>query len=310
VNELTSENLLENIDTHSNIFDEKFWSKLLEHTSQKARDKEDYESNIPEGKGIFSYKDLKRELALLYKKHLLNIKSKNRISQLNDEQFANYIERRFIDDFDMHIDSKLQYLINNDIVFIGMKVKCNSCGSNNWYSLNELKNKMLCKGCYSKIVPQLESKLYYRFNEILISNLRNDKGLYHGNYIVLRALLWLKRKCINSFLYQPSTDCSYIDGTELKNTDVDILAICDGKLIVGEAKCKATEFKEKEKQTLIWLGNSLKPDKIILAFQDGGLDEVNKKALEIKTKITEHSCEVMAYKAEPPKYMFGPLFGL
>lgn len=307
--EITSNNRKKQIEK-PNIFDEQFWSKLLEHASEKAMKEEKYESNIRRGKGIFSYKDLKRELALLYRKHLGDIKSKSRIAELNEEQFANYIKKMFKDDFEREIDNNLQYLINNDALFIGMKVKCNSCGLNSWYSLNELKNKMLCKGCYAEIIPKLQSELYYRVNEIIVSNLRNNEGSYHGNYIVLRTLLSLNRKSRNSFLYQPPMDVRYFDGTELKTTDIDILAIQDGKLIIGEAKCDASEFKEKEKKALIWMGNNIKPDIIYLAFHNGRIESVEQKISEIKTSITEHCCEVIPYQVKPSKYKFGALFGL
>ncbi len=308
-----TDGLIENTEQKKNIINDEFWSKLLGHSSEKVKQNEKYESNIPKQKGIFSYKDLKRELALLYKKRIEDIKSKSRIAELNEEQLADYIKKMFKDDFESHIDNGLQYLINNDALFMGMKVKCNSCGSNSWYSLNELKNKMTCKGCYGEIIPGFQSELYYRLNEIIISNLLDGnkiKNSYHGNYITLRTLLCLKNKSVLSFLYSPPMDCSYFDGKKWISTDIDILAVQDGKLIIGEAKCSATDFKEEEKSALIWLANNLKPDKIILAFNSGSFEEVQKKAFDIQAKIVEHSCEVIPYKAELPKYMFGPLLRL
>lgn len=297
----------------TNIINKHFWSQLLGHSTERAKLNEKYKSNIPDCGGIFSYKDLKRELALLYRKYFSDIKSKSRISELNEEQLAEYLTKIFQDDFETHIDAKLQYLINKNALFMGMKVKCNSCGSNSWYALSDLKNKMSCKDCYNEIIPKLQSELYYRLSNSIISNLlsdmTSDSKEYAGNYVVLRTLLFLKN-CNDSFIYYPPMEYTYFEHGRKGSTDIDILVIQDGKLIVGEAKSDAGEFNKNEKDKLIRLGNNLRPDKIILAFCSGSIEEMKKKAIYIQSSITNHSCEVILYQAESARYLFGALFGL
>ena len=124
-----------------------------------------------------------------------------------------------------------------------MKVRCNFCGANKWYSLAELKEVIDCKGCFNQIIPGIKSPIYYKLSETIISNLLSDqtknKKTFDGNYIVIRTLHSLKNdysNCYSSFIWVPPTEIVYQLGDDKNVTDIDIIAIQDGKLVLGEAK--------------------------------------------------------------------------
>ncbi|MBX2959152.1 MAG: hypothetical protein KF732_04275 [Flavobacteriales bacterium] len=276
------------------VFD-KFWLQLFKSESDyagKNREKNE-RSSIPSGKGIFTYKDLTKEHAYIYKYFGLELSE---------------IDKK--DDYERRINDMLQYLINKQGVFIGTKVKCNHCGSNKWYGYAELNNKISCKGCETIITPKMETPLFYKLSEVItgniISNSWGNSKDFDGNYTVLRALMWLKRdwkNCNQSFVFCPPLD--YFTNKGIKS-DIDILAIQDGRLVLGEAKNKATEFNTKEIEALAWIGNNLKPDKLILAYNEGHLHQSKVDKLRSLLKV---ECEIEVYKAENPTYYFRGVFG-
>ncbi len=271
--------------------------------------------------GLFSYKDLITERKSIYyyhKEEVRNIfkrESDNVI--VRDDYLYEFIQKSVEEDFELHIDPDLQYLVDRDALYIGMKVKCDNCGSNSWYALGELKNKMQCKGCFNEIIPAIKSELYYKLNDIVVNNLTDakekEKKQHDGNYVVLKTLIHLKsdsRNCYESFLYAPCMDIKIKGGTEADtvDTDIDILAIQDGKFIIGEAKCRAQDFKPDVLNQFIKLANILRPDKIILAYNSGVFDL--EKLKNMKSQIDDQSCEIIPYKLIHPWYKFGRIFGL
>jgi hypothetical protein len=195
-------------------------------------------------------------------------------------------------------------------VFMGLKVSCDYCGSNRWYSLNDLRDKINCKGCNKEIMPNIDSKIYYSVSDIIINNLLNDRTKngkeFDGNYIVAKTLHYLKYKFGDtggSFLWCPPLDFMTKSGM---STDLDIVAVKDGKLIIGEAKSNASEFSNKVINNIVWLANNLLPDIIIVACNTGNLSPTVEK---IKKLITNSNCEIMSYVASKPWYHFSGIFG-
>ena len=294
------------------FLEEKFWLQLFRYCSEVKQ------SNIPAGRGIFSYKDLINEIDHLFQKYKDQIAIRMREvpeQEFPDEFVNDIIESYKKEAFKYYIDGELNYLIRQSGLFMGMKVKCDQCGSNKWYSLTELHDKLTCKGCNGEVIPDLHSKVYYKLSDTIINNLKSDPtknhGQYDGNYLVMKTLLHLKngsRQNASSFLWAPCLD---IYGKKDENTlvtDLDIIAIQDGKIILGEAKDNAKEFKAKKvKNNIIWAGDNLKPDKILLACQTGNLDAIVE---EIRSELTNKHCEVISYKASSAWYQLPGIFGL
>jgi len=290
------------------FLEERFWVNLFKYQSEVK------DSAIPPGKGIFSYQDLKSEVARLFEKYLPQITKKlNEGSgeMLSSETITSIVKREKEETFIYYIDDELNYLIRQSALFMGMRVSCGQCGSNKWYSLTELRDKLPCKGCNAEVIPNINSKVYYKLSDTVINNLLSDQTKngkqYHGNYIVLKTLLFLKndsRNVGNSFIWSPPLDFSTNNGW---SSDLDILAIQNGKLIVGEAKANAIEFTKKVINALIWVGDNLMPDSIIVACEKGNLDEVVEK---IKLGMNNKNCDVISHTTYRPWYHFRGIFGL
>ena len=149
--------------------------------------------------------------------------------------------------------------------------------------------------------------MYYRVNEIITNNLLNDLTSnskdFNGNYIVLSALQYLKMHSRSGFSY-----CSPLEYRDSKKWagDIDIIALQDGKLIIGEAKNNAKEFGKEIKQ-LSWLANTIEPDAIMLAYNIGKL--VPERLEQLKKSINSKKIEIIPYKASQPWYSSGGLWG-
>lgn len=269
----------DDFDKLEDYISDKFWVQLFMYDS-------DYRSNgsgIYKGKGVFSYYDLINEIDLIYKKH-----EGNNEKRKEDE---------------VVLKQQLQYLISQEGIYIGTKVKCDNCGGNKWYSFAELDTKIKCKGCRNTIVPKAETPLYYKLSEIITGNILSDTTKNSkkpdGNYIVLNALIALYHKSTNGFysmLYCPSLDYITKDG---KLSDIDIVAIVDGKLILGEAKNNAKEFNNMELNNLAWLANNIDVDFVMLAFNEGNIDE---KKLNNLRGLIKSKCKVTTLKVGRPNY--------
>ena len=295
----------------ASFLEEKFWIDIFRSHSDLGK------NSITSGKGTFSFRDVFDERKGLYKKHSY-VLQKGRLPEEGDMKedpalAERNLERYLEDDNEYHLTRDLQYLVETNGLFIGMKVKCHHCGSKKWYSLEELNAKIACKGCYNEAIPHIESPLYYRVSDVirnnLVSDYSSDKNEFDGNYFVLRALISLRNDhkwCRSSFIWSPPMEIR-IAGKHPRTTDIDILALQDGKLIMGEVKARAGLFTKKDIDNLIWIGKNLLPDVIILAYQSGRLGEQIQK---IKNAIGRPECEVIDFKIGNSYYKFGGLFGI
>lgn len=235
-------------------------------------------------KGVVSFKDL--------------------IAEYRD---TNEVKKRKVDEEAINEDLKfcLNKLVKFGAYFIGNKVKCDNCGSSLWYGLPEIGNSFSCKGCMQNINVPIESLVYYKLNDVIKNNLISNSGTKkntHGNYTVLAALFSLKRNSEKSFYLLPSQNY-YKPNSKTPFSDIDIICMSDGKFIIGEAKNSYSDFNTREIDNLIFLGDYLDPDKIILAYNEGEQGKLDSKIKKIKERLKNKSIEVKAIKVADPFFI-------
>lgn len=270
-------------------------------------------SNIFNNDGSFCYLDLISERRLAYLENSNQVRNflKNHMQPFDDDSLIEFIERSVDEDLEQYIDPELQNLILKDALFIGMKVKCKHCGSNSFYLLAELSHKMSCKGCVQQIIPSIKSQLYYRFNDVLYNNIASDPvkraKTYHGNFVVIRTLAYFSERSENleSFNWAPSMDVGIKLGDRWKGTDIDIVMICNGKLVIGEAKASASDFNASQFDQLKMMVEAFVPDRLVLAYLSGSINE--ERLEDLKLFACEFNCKVILHRVEDPNYFFGRL---
>ncbi|HMI01889.1 MAG TPA: hypothetical protein VK541_05370 [Pedobacter sp.] len=277
-------------------------------------------SKVLKGNGIFSLKDLEYELKLIYYKYQDKIGENFQDSDLSltDEFIATAVKEESDKDLLPTLDS----FVELEAIFIGLNVKCPHCSSRLWYPLKELSHRMNCRGCDHPVSPQAESEFYYRVNDVILNNLMSDPVKrtkeFYGNYVVLKTLEDLRSDIENaysSFGFSPSLDIEYVINPEAGEdnqvkamTDVDIVALQSGKLVLGEAKVQAKAFKGDQIKQLIWIGRHIKPDVLLLAYKEGEIGD--EKLEQIRTGIGDKRIKIVAHKISEPWFQFGHLFGI
>lgn len=276
--------LLRLFGNHFNILNSflrnEFWLNVFSRKSCVAKD-EDMKSS----KGVYSLKDLVREYKFTCDKHNFECNTE-KLSQAGSQ-----------------LRKELDMLIEKGAMFIGYKVKCAHCGSNSWYSLSEINYSMSCKGCQGEISFESETTPYYKVNDIITNNLLSSGKTkeFQGNYSVFLALAHFKEVSYHSFLYCPPQN--FYNATKIGEiSDIDVVCVEDGHLIIGESKNSVTEFTKKERTNLAYLIDRIAPDKVILVFNTGNESSLTDFIDKLKTQINNKFIPIETFKVPEPYF--------
>ncbi len=158
--------------------------------------------------------------------------------------------------------SRLSWLIQMKIFGLGIFYKCAHCGLKGWYSVNSIKEENPCAGCGHIFSLEAEEEWWYKLNSMIAS----EGGIYNQIPLIM-ALGELYNTSSSSFDYFMPVDV-YATYSGRPMTDLDILAIVNGKLVIGEVKNSIGLFDDEEIKKLAAAAKRLKPDKVILFAPD------------------------------------------
>ena len=107
----------------------------------------------------------------------------------------------------------------------GYKLQCPTCDLTRWYPVAELTESMPCAGCLTVFQPPIEAAFRYRLNDLVA------RGLDQGAMPLMLTALFLESLAEASFMYVPG-----LEVFQTRKSDIDIVASCDGHLILAECK--------------------------------------------------------------------------
>lgn len=107
----------------------------------------------------------------------------------------------------------------------GYKLRCPACDLTRWYPAADLAESMACAGCLTLLQPHVEAPFRYRLNDLVA------RGLDQGTMSLMLTVLFLRSLAETSFMYVPG-----IEVFQTRKIDVDVVASCDGHLILAECK--------------------------------------------------------------------------
>ncbi len=177
----------------------------------------------------------------------------------------------------------LDQLTTAAILSRGFLLHCEFCLNAGWYPLADLSDSFCCTRCVRhQIMTQRHWKsptspqIYYKLDEIAYQFLTHD-----GDVPVL-ALDWMRRNSSTPFHY-----CEELKLWRKDNSDpcceVDLLAVWNGDLIIGEAKKAGSLGKSKEAKRaaakLAEVAGLLMARKIVLATSAPDWDAQSKDAI-------------------------------
>lgn len=267
------------------FFDDKFWIDVFEDLIK---------SNKVVGDTI-SFKDLV-------------FKSMNIISQFSDIKLGVKGDTVFNEkNLMLGLKSTLSELCKLKVFKRGFNIKCSECSSTFWYQLQDINETSVCKGCDANIDLPIEQEFSYRLNDLIKNNIYQSKTVRDGNMTVIKTLMHLHSISINSFSFFPQVNL-YEDVYSRKAlTDIDIVCICDGKLIIGEAKHNSSAFfddNNKSLKSLVDIAKKIYPDKVVLScYEDNNnkLAKAEKGLIHLFNKWA-YQPNIEAIKLPEPNY--------
>jgi len=180
------------------------------------------------------------------------------------------------------LKSRLDWLIATGILNSGIMFHCRHCGLKSWYTIDEIKTDNQCKGCGYEFSIKAEQRWWYRLNTLIGSN----GGIYNQVPLIL-ALGELYEKSYSSFFYHTPVDIysSFRKGPE---TDLDIFAIVDGKLVIGEVKVNQQLFNDDELEKIEKAALKIRPDRVVLSAM------TETPSIALQAKINEMSQRLLS----------------
>lgn len=152
------------------------------------------------------------------------------------------------------IDELLRELIGLGAIHSGYVLDCSKCKLEDWYPIDEVSEDFRCRRCLAKEIRPLSPAVSFRLNEALYQ-------AYLHNFAVPTLVLDVLQKFTNtSFAFAPQIK---LDERDEHSPEIDIVALCDGDLIVGEAK-STDRIKKEQIDCLESTALRIKAQRIVL----------------------------------------------
>jgi hypothetical protein len=131
-----------------------------------------------------------------------------------------------------------------------------------WQPVTQPTDEVTCTGCQYRFVLPAEEPWYYRLNRLL-----SQAYARHGLMPVAWALEMAAASRFRVFL--PPVVLSGTSDASGDSPEIDILAVVDGDLVVGEVKTKADGFGPADVKRLVETARRLRADRVILVAVEG-----------------------------------------
>jgi len=199
----------------------------------------------------------------------------------------------------------LQQLTESEIILQGIRPKCGGCGYKNWYSIDEVKSDLICKGCHTPFKFPVEEKWFYKLNELIRNTI-----LHQGVMATLLCLGHIFHNSRLSFIYSPNLLLFKKYGDKTPDYELDIICISNGRFIIGEVKNSAKLFRKSDFTKMEDVAIKLRPDKVIMYAMKGPYDRVITLTKELKKKLQPFGIETEFIHAsdrlEEPEFHANP----
>ena len=202
------------------------------------------------------------------------------------------------------VKRKLGQLTQRNIIQIGVKPRCPTCGMTHWYHVDDIGQHLTCQGCRMEFSLDPELPWYYRLNGLI-----QAAHARHGISPEVLLLGQLFDESRTSFFFSPNLDLFVVPQDKSsqrleKVAEVDIACIQDGKFIIGEVKQSMSLFRKKDFDTMAEIAKRAKPDVVLFSCMGSPrLKESILKHIErIKAELSPLEIDVKWYELKPMDY--------
>ena len=182
---------------------------------------------------------------------------------------------------------ELESLLEAGVLLQGVTLTCPSCGIEQWRIVDDLASSLRCEGCTASFRLPTDPEWRFRLNGLVQSALARD-----GVLPLLHALYELSHRGRDMVLVIPPQELleSY-DGRVL--TDLDMVLICDGRFIIGEAKSQPAAFDDATVKSLGKIGVTIRPDMVVVAAPGSEWpDDVRERLAWLKQELRSADVEL------------------
>ncbi|MFL5386507.1 MAG: hypothetical protein ACJ8GN_28655 [Longimicrobiaceae bacterium] len=141
----------------------------------------------------------------------------------------------------------------------GAVLKCPNCGTKDWYGVESLGATIQCHGCLYDFIMPPAPEWAFRLNTLVLNAIRRD-----GVIPVVQCLYGLETRYREMFAWFLSQDVYERDNPQ-RYTDLDIVAIRDGRFIIGEVKSNPASLKRSDLDHLEAVALEVVPDEVVVA---------------------------------------------
>lgn len=153
------------------------------------------------------------------------------------------------------MEQQLSWLVDRDILRLGLEFECGRCGVRSWVQLDNAKQHMRCGGCAHEQALSGKPEWHYELNTLALRCVTSNQ------LAALQALCDLAAQSHHSFAY--STSMEIFRGAEQKPWhEIDLICISDARLIVAEVK--DTEIIRSDLDELAEIAEALQADEAYL----------------------------------------------
>jgi hypothetical protein len=252
-------------------FEDPYWRQILLDLAERPADRFDREVAKVEGLLELAQNDLgdawiadevkRREGAERIAKGVFQSEGDRRritLEQLRTK-FNRSPHKRDGERFDEFPRRVLEYLVESAVLLYGAEVRCSVCRTAEWHSIDAISREMRCNGCLNIFPLPLEIEWSYRLNDLVGNAVRR-----HGVVTLLQLLSELTVGAVAMYAWLPSQDV-FDPKTGNRITDLDLVALRDGRLHIGEAKSHPRGLKQTDLDALATIAMQLRPDVVHIA---------------------------------------------
>jgi len=152
------------------------------------------------------------------------------------------------------VDQLLKELMVLRAIHSGYVLDCSYCSLEEWYPIDEVAETFRCRRCLATQTRPPGPPIHFRLNEALYQ-------AYLNNFAVPTLVLDILSTSSNSsFIFTPQIK---LNAADVHSPELDLVAICDGTLTIGEAK-STNKIKKGQLATLESIALGVKARHIVV----------------------------------------------
>jgi DNA-directed RNA polymerase subunit RPC12/RpoP len=182
----------------------------------------------------------------------------------------------------------LQEYVEAGVFFQGVRYRCSACGFPFWRSISEARQVVDCDGCRAEVAMQVEEGWTYRLNSLV-----KNAVAHYGTIPVIWTVTSLRWRSRTMFVYSPGVELfrSYDDVHPV--SDLDVVCIQDGALVVGEVKTSPSEFNDERLKKLGDVATHLAVDGVVLAAFRSDEQQIRRVAERLESQFPNRAFSVI-----------------